>query len=666
MPRQNRGRHASAPTSRFSPVWAAVAALAVVALVVGGVFLATRGSGTGDSAEAATGDGGACVEPVTVTVASAPEVTPAVQLAADAVSDECTTYEISATPARDGAAAIEAGRVPDVWVPDSADWAARITEHRSGDSAFTLADLAPPAEEPPVEQTAAGWTSLGSVATTPVVLAVGADPSAGNDVTPDMTWRDMFTTSVAIQMAQPSTNSASRLALDAARGAVPAETDDYIDLGQRMIFLSRFAAESDTAAFGSEDPATGDVVPFPVSEQRLATYVEGNPSSGLRPVIPSGGTPELTYPMYARAGAPDDVASAVERLYEATQSDEVLAALSDAGFRTSAAPGPTINEVQADAYEASVLPEPERAIATTRLWDTLRLDMRMLAAIDVSGSMRWEAGDSTRVELTQRSTQDALAILPDGSQIGAWGFSTDRGPGGEDFFEITPSAEGRPLQDGEFIQSARTAGQIADVAAGATDALGQATEMLRDIRAGKGSVGKLFTDDQLYRDIQGFIASAETVADHVAQGRGTLGMLAKDPKAYQQLEAALTNLRDMTRRINAGEGSLGRLLNDDALAKSLSSTASNMDEITGRINRGEGTAGKLLTDKELYDRFNAISGRIDKLVASLEAGQGTAGSLMKDKALYDNMNGAANELRSLIADIRKDPRKYLNVRVSIF
>lgn len=237
---------------------------------------------------------------------------------------------------------------------------------------------------------------------------------------------------------------------------------------------------------------------------------------------------------------------------------------------------------------------------------------------------------------------------------------------GEPIIEVTPSAEGRPLQDGEFIQSARAAGQIADVAAGATDALGEATAMLRDLRAGKGSVGKLFTDDQLYRDIQGFIASAETVANHVSQGRGTLGMLAKDPKAYQQLEAALTNLRDMTRRINAGEGSLGRLLNDDALAKSLSATASNVDEITARMNRGEGTAGKLLTDKELYDRFNTISGRIDALVSSLEAGQGTAGSLMKDKALYDNMNGAATELRSLIADIRKDPRKYLNVRVSIF
>jgi hypothetical protein len=438
MPRRNRGRHARAATSRFSPFWAAVAALAVVALVVGGVFLATRGGDADDSGETEAGGGGACVEPVTVTVASAPEVTPAIQQAADAVSDECTTYEITATPARDGVAGIEAGRVPDIWVPDAADWASRITEHRSGESAFTLADLAPPAEEPPVEQTAAGWTSLGSVAKTPVVIAVGADPSAGNEVTPDMTWRDMFTTAVAIQMAQPSTNAASRLALDVARGAVPAETDDYVDLGQRMIFLSRFAAESDATAFASEDPATGDVIPFPVSEQRLATYVEGNPTSGLRPVIPAEGTPELTYPMYARAGAPAEVASAAERLYEATQSEEVLAALSEAGFRTSTAPGPTINDVPADAYEAAALPEPERAIATTRLWDTLRLDMRMLAAIDVSGSMRWEAGDSTRVELTQRSTQDALAILPDGSQIGTWGFSTARGPAGEDYFEITP------------------------------------------------------------------------------------------------------------------------------------------------------------------------------------------------------------------------------------
>lgn len=30
------------------------------------------------------------------------------------------------------------------------------------------------------------------------------------------------------------------------------------------------------------------------------------------------------------------------------------------------------------------------------------------------------------------------------------------------------------------------------------------------------------------------------------------------------------------------------------------------------------------------------------------------------------MNAAARELRGLVSEIRKDPKKYLNVRVSIF
>ena len=82
--------------------------------------------------------------------------------------------------------------------------------------------------------------------------------------------------------------------------------------------------------------------------------------------------------------------------------------------------------------------------------------------------------------------------------------------------------------------------------------------------------------------------------------------------------------------------------------------------------RGEGTAGKLLTDQQLFDRFNSVALRIDKLTTDLQQGQGTAGQLLHDKQLYENMNGAANELKALIADIRKDPKKFLNVRVSIF
>ena len=61
-----------------------------------------------------------------------------------------------------------------------------------------------------------------------------------------------------------------------------------------------------------------------------------------------------------------------------------------------------------------------------------------------------------------------------------------------------------------------------------------------------------------------------------------------------------------------------------------------------------------------------MTNRMEELVSGLNAGQGTAGQLLRDQQLYENMNRAAVELRDLLAEIRKDPRKYLRVNVSIF
>jgi phospholipid/cholesterol/gamma-HCH transport system substrate-binding protein len=237
---------------------------------------------------------------------------------------------------------------------------------------------------------------------------------------------------------------------------------------------------------------------------------------------------------------------------------------------------------------------------------------------------------------------------------------------GEPVIDITPSQHGTPLEEGGFVPPGRAAGQLADVAEGATQSLEQATRLLADIRAGKGTVGKLFTDDQLYREIQSFVDAAADVAQHIRAGRGTLGKLATDPAAYQQMTRSLTNLEAITRGINAGEGALGRLLRDEKMGQSLASITGNVEEVTGRLNRGDGTAGKLLTDTELYDRFNRVAGSIDRLSSRLNEGEGTAGQLLQNRQLYENMNAAATELRGLVADIRKDPKKYLNVRVSIF
>ena len=68
----------------------------------------------------------------------------------------------------------------------------------------------------------------------------------------------------------------------------------------------------------------------------------------------------------------------------------------------------------------------------------------------------------------------------------------------------------------------------------------------------------------------------------------------------------------------------------------------------------------------MFNRLNSVTDRFDQLVSKLNDGEGTAGRLLKDRQLYENMNGAMAEFRGLLEQIKKEPKKYLNMKVSIF
>jgi len=262
----------------------------------------------------------------------------------------------------------------------------------------------------------------------------------------------------------------------------------------------------------------------------------------------------------------------------------------------------------------------------------------------------FEVNKENRARITDRST----AVLGSVSLLGT------------SAVDITASIQGTPLPDWGYVRPARPKAQLSDVAEKANLGIEEITGLLHDVRQGKGTAGKLLTDDQLYAELNRFVLTAGEVTRQLQRGRGTLGRLLNDPRAANSLEASLKNVDEMTRRINAGEGSIGKLLKDDAFAQSLNGAMTNLRELTARINRGEGTAGKLITDDTLFNRLIGVSGRFDQLLTKLNDGEGTAGQLLKDKQLYENMNGAVNDLRGLLTAIQKDPKKYLNVKVSIF
>jgi phospholipid/cholesterol/gamma-HCH transport system substrate-binding protein len=253
-----------------------------------------------------------------------------------------------------------------------------------------------------------------------------------------------------------------------------------------------------------------------------------------------------------------------------------------------------------------------------------------------------------RVRTTSRATIGSVSLL------------------GEGAVDITASTSGDPIPEGGYVQSEAMPAQLADVTAQANKLGTELTALVSDMRAGRGTIGKLMTDEELYTELRQFTTAAREVTDGLARGKGTLGQLLNNPESARQLEASLKNLNAITERINSGQGTLGQLMNDPTLAKNLNNVTANFESLSNKLDKGQGTMGRLVNDESLYKRLDAVTNNLEQLMAKLNQGQGTLGQLMNDRQLHDNMNQTVTELRDLIGDIRKDPKKFLNVRMSIF
>jgi phospholipid/cholesterol/gamma-HCH transport system substrate-binding protein len=236
---------------------------------------------------------------------------------------------------------------------------------------------------------------------------------------------------------------------------------------------------------------------------------------------------------------------------------------------------------------------------------------------------------------------------------------------GEKAMDITPSTEGAPIEDGGYIDAA-AADPIKGLLAETSESTAHLNRILARMDAGEGTLGKALRDEELYNRMVDVGMRLQAVMSKLESPTGPLGRLVNDNEMSQQLASSVRGIEAVVNRVEQGKGPLGALSKDEQLVADLKSLTANLSEVAGKIQRGEGSAGKLLADDALYKRLDSVAGRLDALIARMESGEGSAGRLIRDPDFYNNMNGAAEDLRRLIADIRRDPQRYLRVKVSLF
>lgn len=259
--------------------------------------------------------------------------------------------------------------------------------------------------------------------------------------------------------------------------------------------------------------------------------------------------------------------------------------------------------------------------------------------------------------------------------------------GNEMLINITPgTALGQPVKDYTILPSS-TSNTVNDFATSGTELAQRLSKLsdeisgiVKDVKAGKGTVGRLFSDESLYNNLNATITQTEDVMRQIRSGQGSAGRFLNDPALYNNANEIAIQLRAIAADLRAGRGSAGKFLTSDELYNRVNSIAERFDrsvqqinDIVADINAGHGTFGKLIKDEQLYNdartaiaRFNTTAERIDNVVSAAQRGEGTVGRLLTDDTLYTNVNQLSSEGVKLIYDFRQNPKKYLTIKFQLF
>jgi hypothetical protein len=401
--------------------------------------------------------GQSCGNPLNLTVAAAPDVALAVRTTAQQwvdtkprIDGNCVTVQVDAADPADVAAAIAGQhqrtisgvgqpngktKVPDAWIPDSGTWVQRLR---------ALDPQLMPADAP-------------SVARSPVVLAV-PEPLATTLGWPNkkLSWADLLpklTTDTKLRtgIVEPNRDAAGAsglLAMAAAANASPSGGQQATVAALRALATGRSALRDDLLARfpRAPDPATlsTSLGAAPLSEQAVIQYNSGQPPVHLAAVYVNPAPLPMDYPFAVLPGLPGDKTAAARALAVTLSGNGYRDRLAQVGLR--AADGSTgagfVAPKGADLKPspAPAQPDPatiDRVLAT---WTTVISPGRLLAVIDVSGSMLEPvptAGGATREQVTVESARRGVGLFDDTWAVGLWTFSTNL-DGANDYKELVP------------------------------------------------------------------------------------------------------------------------------------------------------------------------------------------------------------------------------------
>lgn len=133
--------------------------------------------------------------------------------------------------------------------------------------------------------------------------------------------------------------------------------------------------------------------------------------------------------------------------------------------------------------------------------------------------------------------------------------------------------------------------------------------------------------------------------------------------ANPALAASVTRLDDITlnidrtiRQLNAAVATLpATASNINTVSANLTSMTDDLSQFTGKINA--------IPVDSLANNLTTLSANLRQLSTELNNPNSTLGALTHDRELYNNLNAAAASLDSLLIDVKRNPKRYISIKL---
>ncbi len=159
---------------------------------------------------------------------------------------------------------------------------------------------------------------------------------------------------------------------------------------------------------------------------------------------------------------------------------------------------------------------------------------------------------------------------------------------------------------------------------------------------------------ELRESIRNFSRLSAQLATTVQLQSKNIDQISSDVQVgLKSINAAAANLNAFSSRIDSAtsRGELQTILaNSQTAARELLAATSRLREVAEGLDRTEG-------------RLASAVAQADSVFNKVNAGRGSLGLMVNDPALYQQSDSLVRELRSLVADVKKNPKRYFNLRV---